>query len=86
MHGIDPATIRTADEFRRLPQMDKESCLLRYPLPELCRGGSPDGCDLVSVSPPMDGFAFAAPQRLAGEDGRPQALFAPRAAWGRGAR
>jgi hypothetical protein len=66
--------------------MDKESCLLRYPLSELCRDGSLDGCDLVSVSLPMDGFAFAAPQRLAGEDGRLQALFAPRAAWGRGAR
>jgi phenylacetate-CoA ligase len=48
--GIDPATVRTMDDFRRLPLMDKESYHSRYPLPDRCRNGKLDNNDLVSVS------------------------------------
>ncbi len=49
-HGIDAASVTTQEDFRRLPLIDKDSYHRRYPLPELCRGGRLDGCDIVAVS------------------------------------
>ncbi|WP_327358489.1 phenylacetate--CoA ligase family protein [Streptomyces sp. NBC_01304] len=48
--GIDPATVRTLDDFRRLPLLTKENYHRRHPLPQLCRDGRLDGCDMVAVS------------------------------------
>lgn len=49
-HGIDPASVRTQQDFQQLPLVDKESYLRRHPLPDLCRDGRLDACDLIAVS------------------------------------
>jgi phenylacetate-CoA ligase len=48
--GCDPASVRTPDDFRRVPLVTKESYLRRHPLPALCRGGGLTACDFVAVS------------------------------------
>jgi phenylacetate-CoA ligase len=48
--GIDPATVRKVEDFARLPLATKDGYLRRHPLPDLCRGGSLEGCDFVAVS------------------------------------
>jgi phenylacetate-CoA ligase len=49
-HGVDPAAVTSMDEFLRLPTVDKESYLQRHPLPDLCRDGRIEACDMLSVS------------------------------------
>jgi phenylacetate-CoA ligase len=49
-HGVDPAAVRTLDDFRRLPLMTKENYHLRYPLAQRCRDGRLDSCDMIAVS------------------------------------
>jgi phenylacetate-CoA ligase len=48
--GIDPAALRSADDWRRLPLTTKPDYVRRYPLADLCRGGALSGCDMVAVS------------------------------------
>ncbi|MGW6442578.1 phenylacetate--CoA ligase family protein [Lentzea sp. NPDC055074] len=49
-NGIDPASITTFADFQRLPLLDKPSYHDRYPLPELCRDGKLENCDMIAVS------------------------------------
>jgi phenylacetate-CoA ligase len=49
-NGVDPSTVRTLEDFRRLPLLTKENYHRRYPLPRLCRDGRLDGCDMIAVS------------------------------------
>jgi phenylacetate-CoA ligase len=49
-HGVDPAEVRTFADFARLPLLTKENYQRRYPLPQLCREGRLDGCDMIAVS------------------------------------
>src|SRR6266480_6662675 len=49
-HGVDPGEIRTFADFERLPLLTKENYHRRYPLPDLCRQGRLDGCDMIAVS------------------------------------
>ena len=49
-HGIDPAAIRSAADFTRLPPVTKEGYLRKYPLRDLCREGALDACDMIAVS------------------------------------
>lgn len=49
-NGIDAGSVRTMADFGRLPLLTKENYHRRYPLPELCRGGRLEGCDLIAVS------------------------------------
>jgi phenylacetate-CoA ligase len=49
-HGVDPGAVRTFADFERLPLTTKENYHRRYPLPDLCRQGRLDGCDVVAVS------------------------------------
>ncbi len=48
--GVDPAAIRTIDDFRRLPLATKDNYVRRYPLAERCRHGRVDSCDMVAFS------------------------------------
>jgi phenylacetate-CoA ligase len=48
--GIDPAAIRSVEDFRRLPILTKESYIQRFPLADLCREGRLDTCDMIAVS------------------------------------
>src|SRR5262245_1530845 len=49
-HGIDAASVRGADDWRRLPLMTKADYFRRHPLSELCREGDLSACDMVAVS------------------------------------
>jgi phenylacetate-CoA ligase len=49
-HGIEPADIVTPRDFRRLPLLTKDNYLRCYPLPELCRDGRLESCDMIAVS------------------------------------
>ena len=49
-HGVDPGAVRTFADFQRLPLLTKENYHRRYPLPDLCRDGRLDGCDMIAVS------------------------------------
>src|SRR5262245_44282383 len=49
-HGVEPAGLRTLDSFEGLPLTTKQTYHVRYPLPDLCRDGRLDGCDMIAVS------------------------------------
>ncbi len=66
-HGVRPDDITTAAAFRRLPVTDKANYHSRYPLPERCRDGRLDGCDLVAVSSGSSGQPTAWPRSLLDE-------------------
>jgi phenylacetate-CoA ligase len=48
--GVDPAAVRSLEEFRTLPILTKQNYLLRYPLPDLCRDGRLESCDMLAAS------------------------------------
>ena len=66
-HSIDPASIQSAGDFARLPLVTKASYLRRYPLPELCRDGRLDHCDMVAVSSGSTGEPSFWPRFVADE-------------------
>jgi phenylacetate-CoA ligase len=49
-NSTDPAAVRTLADFQRLPLTTKENYQRRYPLPQLCRDGRLEGCDMIAVS------------------------------------
>ena len=50
-HGIDPAAIRSVEDFSRLPVTDKENYINQYPLDQLCWDGTLHrSCHLSSSS------------------------------------
>jgi phenylacetate-CoA ligase len=49
-HGIDPAQIQTFADWQQLPLTTKQNYLQQYDLPELCRNGKVEQCDMVAVS------------------------------------
>ncbi len=49
-HQIDPAQIQTWEQFQQLPLTTKANYLRAYPLPELCRQGQLQQCDMIAVS------------------------------------
>src|SRR5262249_50404035 len=49
-HGVDPAAVRTPEDFKALPLLTKDNYLRRHPLPQLCRGGELVSCDMIAVS------------------------------------
>ena len=64
---IDAASVRTMADFERLPLLTKENYHRRYPLPELCRDGRLDGCDLIAVSSGSTGVPTFWPRNQADE-------------------
>jgi len=66
-HGVDPGAVRTFADFERLPPMTKDNYHRRYPLPELCRQGRLDGCDMVAVSSGSTGQPTFWPRSLTDE-------------------
>jgi phenylacetate-CoA ligase len=49
-HSIDPATVRTREEWHRVPVATKQNYQQRYSLDELCWNGSLESCDMIAVS------------------------------------
>ncbi len=66
-HGIDPDGVRTMADFRRLPVMTKDNYVTRYPLPDRCRAGRLDSCDIVAVSSGSSGAPTVWPRSAADE-------------------
>jgi phenylacetate-CoA ligase len=48
--GVDPAGVRSYEDFRALPQVSKENYVQRYPLADRCRHGAIESCDMIAVS------------------------------------
>lgn len=66
-HHIDPATIQTFKDFQQLPLVTKENYLRQYSLPQLCRQGQLERCDMVAVSSGSTGQPGFWPRSLADE-------------------
>ena len=65
--NIDPAAVQSAEDFRQLPMTSKGTYVNRYPLPELCRGGRLDGCDMIAVSSGSSGKPTIWPRSVVDE-------------------
>ena len=48
--GVNPAEVKTTDDFSALPLMGKADYMRAYPLPQRCMGGTLLACDRVAVS------------------------------------
>jgi len=48
--GVQADSIQTYAHFQQLPPLTKQNYILRYPLPQLCRNGRLEDCDMVAVS------------------------------------
>lgn len=66
-HGIEPDTVVTMADFRKLPLVDKAGYHRRYPLPELCRGGTFGGLDMIAVSSGSSGHPTIWPRAVEDE-------------------
>jgi phenylacetate-CoA ligase len=67
VHGIDPTSVRTVEDFQRLPLTTKDNYQRVYSLPDLCRDGRLDGCDMIAVSSGSSGTPTVWPRSLADE-------------------
>lgn len=66
-HGIDPAAVTSAADFRRLPFTTKDSYIRRYELRELCRDGRLEACDMIAVSSGSSGVPMIWPRNVTDE-------------------
>jgi phenylacetate-CoA ligase len=66
-HSVDPTTIRSPADVTRVPLLTKQAYQQRYPLPQLCRGGRLDGCDMVAVSSGSSGQPTVWPRSVLDE-------------------
>lgn len=66
-HNVDPAAVRTVDDFQTLPLLTKDNYLRRHPLAQLCRGGTLVSCDMVAVSSGLTGEPTFWPRSVADE-------------------
>src|SRR5512141_2061106 len=66
-HGVDPAAVRTRDDFARLPRMTKDGYVRRHPLAARCRGGDLGTCDFVALSSGSTGEPTPWPRFLSDE-------------------
>lgn len=66
-HQIEPATIQTFADFQHLPLTTKPSYLRRYSLPQLCRNGALEACDMIAVSSGSTGQPSFFPRSITDE-------------------
>jgi phenylacetate-CoA ligase len=66
-HRVDPATVRTREDFARLPLVTKASYVERHPLAERCREGELADLDMVALSSGSTGAATLWPRAAADE-------------------
>ncbi|MDQ2884297.1 MAG: phenylacetate--CoA ligase family protein [Actinomycetota bacterium] len=66
-HDVDPAAVRTVEDFRMLPLLTKDNYLRRHPLAQLCRGGELAGCDMIAASSGSTGEPTFWPRSVADE-------------------
>ena len=65
--GIEPAQIQTFEDFQALPLITKDNYLRCHPLPDLCRNGKLETCDLIAVSSGSTGHPTFWPRSLSDE-------------------
>jgi phenylacetate-CoA ligase len=63
-HRVDPAAVTDAAGFRSLPLLTKDNYMRAYPLPERCRNGRLQDCDMVAVSSGSTGTPMPWPRAL----------------------
>ena len=66
-HGIQPESVQTMADLQRLPTLTKDNYLRRYPLPDLCRNGRLEDCDMMAVSSGSTGTPCFWPRFLTDE-------------------
>lgn len=66
-HDLAPEGIVSIEDFRALPALTKQNYLLRYSLPELCRNGRLEDCDMIAVSSGSTGSPCFWPRFLTDE-------------------
>jgi phenylacetate-coenzyme A ligase PaaK-like adenylate-forming protein len=66
-HGVDPQAVRDVSDFARVPMLTKDNYQRRYPLPQLCRNGRLDACDMVAVSSGSSGTPTVWPRSVLDE-------------------
>ena len=66
-HGVDPAAVVSAADFAVVPLLTKADYHRRYPLPELCRGGTLDHAETVAVSSGSSGEPTVWPRSVVDE-------------------
>src|SRR5688572_28863800 len=49
-HGVEPARVDGIEAFRRVPVTTKDNYYRKHPLPDLCRHGRLESCDMVALS------------------------------------
>ena len=62
VHDVNPSSIRTIQDFRKLPIVDKKNYLTKYPLADLCWDGTLDHSRIISVSSGSTGEPFFWPR------------------------
>jgi phenylacetate-CoA ligase len=67
VHGVDPAAVRGVSDLARVPILTKDTYQRRYPLPQLCRDGRLDACDMVAVSSGSSGTPTVWPRSAVDE-------------------
>lgn len=66
-HRIDPNRVVTLEDLDRIPALTKANYLQRHPLPDLCRNGRLEECDMIAVSSGSTGTPCFWPRTLADE-------------------
>ncbi len=66
-HGLVPQKTPSHDDFLRLPPLTKQNYLLRHSLPDLCRNGRLEDCDMIAVSSGSTGSPCFWPRFLTDE-------------------
>jgi len=61
---FDPASVRTYEDFARLPLLTKQNYINAYPLPARCRGGTVSGSEIIAMSSGSTGKPFAWPRSV----------------------
>ncbi len=67
--AVEPATVRTLEQFCALPPTTKQNYHQAYPLAELCRHGRLEDCDMLAVSSGSTGEPTLWPRSVADELG-----------------
>lgn len=70
--GVLPESVRSIADFRRLPFTTKENYQRAFALPELCRHGTLDACDMLAVSSGSTGSPAIWPRFVTDELGTAQ--------------
>lgn len=67
--NITPQTIDSIEKFRTLPLTDKRNYHMAYPLPDLCKFGRLEDCDMLAVSSGSTGEPTVWPRFISDEVG-----------------